>query len=174
MAIPGTIIPSGLKLCLRCFIMKHLTEPKVVSHTITWLSNNGYKNIKSKMLREHGVDLIANTSYNRFVYIECKGHRANSSQRDSTFLNALGQIVTRMDKSKFQKYGLSLPNSYRPKLKRLPWRFAKKNKLFVLLINESGQITKYTWKELKESQHHISKPKYKKHRNSKLKRIKKR
>ena len=132
--------------------MKNLTEPGVVSRAITWLSNNGYRNIKSKALKEHGVDIVANTKYGRFVYVECKGEARRNSQRENNFVYAIGQIVTRMSHSEYQSYGLVYPHSYHSKLKRFPWQFAKRNNVFVLLISDRDKIKKYDWKELKKIQ----------------------
>ena len=130
--------------------MRRLSEDAVILRTVEWLSNNSYKNIKSKTTDEHGVDIRANKSYGRFVYIECKGDSDANSQREVNFVYALGQIVTRMSRSKFQSYGLALPKSYESKLKRIPWQFAKRNSVFVLLVNVDGKIERYTWKDLKK------------------------
>jgi len=134
--------------------MKTMNEPQVISRVVTWLSNEGYRNIKTKTLEEHGVDIIASKKYGRFVYIECKGepkgsatHR--SSQIEVNFIYAIGQIVTRMSRA-YQSYGLAFPKSYHSKLRRIPWLFAKKNNVFVLLIDKNGSIKKYTWKELQK------------------------
>lgn len=132
--------------------MKRLSEEEVISRVITWLSNNNYKNIKSKTLSEHGVDISAKKQYGRFVYIECKKDADSNAQRETNFIYALGQIATRMSRSKFQSYGLGLPKSYFPKLKRIPWRYAKRNNVFVLLVEPNGKVKKYTWKQFKEIQ----------------------
>jgi hypothetical protein len=131
-------------------MMRRLSEDAIISRTIEWLSNHGYRSIKSKTTDEHGVDIRANTSYGRFVYIECKGDSDASSQREVNFVYALGQIVTRMSRSKFQSYGLAFPKSYESKLKRIPWQFAKRNNVFVLLVEPDGKIEKRTWKDLKK------------------------
>lgn len=132
--------------------MKELTEDKVKNTVINWLSNTGYKNIKTKTGDEHGVDIVAKKDYGRFFYIECKKDYGNNSLNDSAFVHALGQIVTRMSRTELQRYGLALPKSYYAKLKRLPWLFAKRNHVSVLLVNEKEQVEEYTWKELKKIQ----------------------
>ena len=133
--------------------MKKLTEPIVTNFVITWLSNNRYQNIKTKAPKEHGVDIQANTGYRRYLYIECKGEAKNASIKESNFRTAIGQIATRMDKSEYQSYALAFPESYYSLvIRRIPYQFAKRNKLFILLINSKGQIKKITWKELKNNQ----------------------
>jgi hypothetical protein len=136
--------------------MKIMTEPYVISKVVTWLSNEGYRNIKPKTLDEHGVDIIASKEYGRFVYIECKGEpkgTANfrNSQIEASFVYAIGQIATRMSRG-YQSYGLAFPESYRSKLKRIPWLFAKRNNVFILLIDKDDKVKKYSWKDLKKYQ----------------------
>jgi hypothetical protein len=132
--------------------MKQLREDQVTARVIPYLNKNGWNITHQKTLAEHGVDITAKTSYGRFVYIECKGDCGSLSQKEVSFVYALGQIVTRMSKSKWQQFGLAFPKSFLPKLKRIPWLFAQKNNVFVLLVDYQGRIDKYTWKELKRIQ----------------------
>ncbi|MFA5106413.1 MAG: hypothetical protein WC506_05655 [Candidatus Micrarchaeia archaeon] len=129
-----------------------MREDKVINIVIRWLSNNNYKNIKTKTSREHDVDITANTSYNRFLYIECKGDGSSNQVSENNFVYALGQIVTRMKRSKFQRYAVAYPKSFERKLNRIPWLFAKRNNLFVLLVDDDEKIERFTWKELKKYQ----------------------
>lgn len=131
--------------------MKLLREDQIIARVIPYLSKNGWIITSQKTHSEHGVDIIAKKGYGRFIYIECKGDTKSGPQRDAYFVYALGQITTRMSRSKWQHYGLAFPRSFYPKLKRLPWLFAKRNNVFVLLIDEKS-IDKYTWKEFKKLQ----------------------
>jgi hypothetical protein len=132
--------------------MKQLKEDQVTARVIPYLNKNGWRITHQKTLSEHGVDITAKKGYGRYVYIECKGDMGSLSQREVNFVYALGQIVTRMSRSKWQQFGLAFPRSFLPKLKRIPWIFAKENHVFVLLVDNQGRIERYTWKELKKIQ----------------------
>lgn len=132
--------------------MRIMKEDQISARAIVNLNKEGWTITSQKTGDEHGVDIIAKKGYGRFLYMECKGDSASGPQRESYFVQSLGQIVTRMSRSKWQYFGLALPKSFQPRLSRIPWVFAKRNNVFVWLIDEKGKVDKYTWKELKKIQ----------------------
>jgi hypothetical protein len=132
--------------------MKNLKEEQIQARAVEHLSKNGWIITNQKSLGEHGVDITAKKGYGRFFYLECKGDSKNGPQRESYFVQALGQLVTRMSRTDWQRFGLVFPKSFLPRLKRIPWLFAKRNNVSVWLVDEKGKIEEYTWKELKKIQ----------------------
>ena len=64
--------------------------------------------------------------------------------REGLFIQALGQLVTRMSREKAARYGLALPESYAEKLRRIPRAAWKRLSLHVLLVNEDEQVRHLT------------------------------
>lgn len=82
---------------------KLLTEDFVQDKIIGYLTSNGWsKSLKSKTLKEHGVDIkVRNDKVSRYWLIECKDDASPTakypkSHREVNFNPALGQIITRM------------------------------------------------------------------------------
>lgn len=134
---------------------KEITENFVKDSIIKWLSSNGWGYFKYDKLHTHGVDIRArNTKYSRYYYIETKGLGKNRSSAEVGFIYSLGQIMTRMkdNKSTINYYALGLPKkSAKIALRRLPWQVSKKLHLNILSVDNDGNVTQYTWKELQES-----------------------
>ena len=65
----------------------------------------------------------------------------------------LGQIITRMKPNSGYYYGIGLPHtSEKFVAKRLPWKIAKKLKLYIFLVYPDKNTIRYSWKDLKEQQ----------------------
>lgn len=131
-----------------------ISEDFVKNSIIKWLSCNGWGFFKFDKLHTHGVDLRARAvKYSRYFYIETKGQGKLRQSNEVAFIYSLGQIITRMkdSKSTINYYGLGLPEkSATIALRRLPWQVAKKLNLRILSVDEQGEVTQYTWKDLLE------------------------
>ena len=127
---------------------RKLSEAVVQSAIISHLTKLGwrYQNIATK--HEKGVDIRLKKSGRKYL-IEVKGQGTNKYNK---FLSALGQIITRMG-TKINtpyKYGIGLPyTSLSIAFRALPWRVAKRLKLYILLVNEKKEVTEYSWKNLR-------------------------
>lgn len=135
-------------------ITKPVSEIFVKNSIIKWLSSNSWGYLKFDSIHTHGVDIRARAiKYTRFYYIETKGLGKNRSSAETGFIYSLGQIVTRMtdDKSTRNYYALGLPEkSARIAIRRIPWQVSKKLHLNILSVNAEGEVTQFTWKELKD------------------------
>jgi hypothetical protein len=139
-----------------------LSERFVRRAIIDYLSRRGWgRNLREKETAEHGVDIkVWNNKYARCFLIETKGESTSKyvgSVSDTNFVNALGQIVTRMQAEKARYYyGLGLPaSSARIAIRRIPWAVAKKLLLYVFSVDEKGKVTQYSWKDLKDAQRNL-------------------
>ena len=94
-------------------INEKLTEEVVVNKIIEFMINKPNGNwheekVKKNDLHEHGVDinLVGGKQNSEYFFIECKGKSyaksANSINKEG-WLNALGQIVTRMNTKRLTK-----------------------------------------------------------------------
>jgi hypothetical protein len=136
-----------------------MTEDQIRNAVVAQLGRMKWRVTHVKTLHEHGVDITArHIAFARYFLIEAKGDppkhvKHPNSGREVNFIQALGQIVTRMKPSTGYYYGIAFPNSYREKvLKRLPWQVATHLKLHVFLVRSSTAVAVYTWKNLRESQ----------------------
>jgi hypothetical protein len=143
-----------------------LTEDFVQDRIIEYLSANGWsKSLKSKTLKEHGVDIkVRNDKVSRYWLIECKGDASPNakyprSHREVNFNLALGQIITRMQTGgarayKYRyKYGVGYPASFKDLiLRRLPYDVCDKLNLYVFFVDEEGGVEVIGWKDLKKIQ----------------------
>lgn len=148
------------------FMNKLLTEGFVQEKIIEYLTNNGWStSLKSKTLKEHGVDIkVRNDKFSRYFLIECKGDASPNakyprSHREVHFNLGLGQIITRMQTTgarayKYRyKYGVGYPASFKDLiLRRLPFDVCDKLNLYIFLVGEDGKVDLYDWKKLKEIQ----------------------
>lgn len=148
-----------------------ITESFVVEKVKEYLinkKNGNWHEEKSRIspLHGHGPDIImVGGKYNgeRFI-IECKGKsyaKSHNSINREGWLNALGQIVTRMntqriiqkgvtkgDNNKSYRYGLGLCEiSAKIALKRIPKEIAKTLGLHIFSCDDEGNITMYTPKD---------------------------
>ena len=147
-------------------MMELLTEKFVQDSIVDYLSQNGWsKNLKSKSESEHGVDIkVRNNKFGRYWLIEVKGDASKNakyprSHREVCFNLALGQILTRMKSSgqrayKYRyKYGVGFPASFEDLvIRRLPFDACDKLNLYVFLVDNTGNIKHYGWRDLKKLQ----------------------
>lgn len=150
---------------------KLLTEDFVQKQIIQYLIKNGWNtSLKSKNLKEHGVDIkVRNDKFSRYWLIEVKGNASPNakfpkSHREVHFNLALGQIITRMQTNgvrayKYRyKYGIGYPESFKNLvLRRLPYDVCDKLNLYIFFVNEKGTVEMLTWKDLKKSQNSLQK-----------------
>ena len=135
-----------------------LDEKKVRRAIVDWLGRKGYdRRLREKATEEHGVDIsVLHKNYPRYFFVEVKGDanpktvKHPGSRREVAFLQALGQIITRMKTGASYHYAVGFPSSYSDKIKRrLPWRFCKDNGLSVLLVSPHGKVSEMKWRDLK-------------------------
>lgn len=145
-----------------------ISEPYVVERIKDFLVNKSRGNwheekTKTSKLHGHGADIIltgGSKNGERFI-IECKGKSysksANSANKEG-WLNALGQIITRMntkrvissglrkgEPNRAYKYGLGLCEiSAKVALRRIPKEIAKILNLYIFSCDDSGNITMFT------------------------------
>ncbi len=136
---------------------KPLKEQFVKESIINWLFRNKYgRNLRKGELRERGVDIrVTHNKYARCFLVETKGEGKSSQVNDNNFVNALGQIITRMNTSRSTRYryGLGLPEKSAGVAKRrVPWQIAKKLLLSIFSVDKNGKVKCYEWKEIKQFQ----------------------
>ena len=150
-----------------------ITETLVVEKIKEFLinkQNGNWHEEKSRIsnLHEHGADIVmtgGSKDGERFI-IECKGKSyaksANSINKEG-WLNALGQIITRMDVNRITnpqkegnkptinrayKYGLGLcSESAQVALRRIPKNIAKTLNLHIFGVNDNGDVMYFTPKD---------------------------
>ena len=132
--------------------------------------NGNWNESKAKVagLHEHGADLVmvgGKRNSERFI-IECKGKsyaKSCNSINKEGWLNALGQIVTRMTTSRTiqtgarkgetnraYKYGLGLClQSAQVALRRIPKEIAKTLNLYIFSCDDEGNIQMFTPSQFK-------------------------
>ena len=150
-----------------------ITHTFIVDKVKEFLINKergNWKEDKTKVsgLHEHGADLImvgGKRNSERFI-IECKSKSyANSckSINKESWLNALGQIITRMTTSRIiktgkrkgepnraYKYGLGLcAQAAEVALRRIPKEIAKTLNLYIFSCDDEGNITMFTPSQFK-------------------------
>lgn len=140
---------------------KILDEKFVRRSIIEWLGKRGFdRRLREKGTEEHGVDIsVRHRNYPVYYFVETKGApdpkkvKHPRSRIEVSFLQALGQIVTRIKTKAHHKYAIGFPESFsNTVLRRIPWLACKKLNLNILLVNKSGKVTFYGWKELKKTQ----------------------
>lgn len=147
-----------------------LTEPMVQKAIEKYLAAKGWNhNFKGSALHAHGVDIVVRDGNNknkaRYLFIECKGRSSAKSAKsisETSFLNSLGQIVTRMNviAKNAYLYGLGLPHESAAKaLRRIPHQVASHLSLRLYSVADNGTVTEYTPKNFKEHQTSLRKPK---------------
>lgn len=145
-----------------------ITETLVVDRIKSFLINKSNGNwhedkIKESKLHEHGVDikLIGGKRNSEYFLIECKGKSYSKSAKSVNkegWLNALGQLITRMTTSRTiktgikkgepnraYKYGLGLcKEGAEVALRRIPKEIAKTLNLYIFSCDDNGNITMFT------------------------------
>jgi hypothetical protein len=139
-----------------------LTERNVQLAIIKYLYKEGWSTRSHlKQGGEKGVDIVVQNDVapQRRFFIETKGDsdkKSKYSMHDANFVNALGQIVTRMkvvNAPYNYNYGIGLPErSAKIALRRIPWQFAKKLCLYIFSVDRAGKVTKYTARDMKRVQ----------------------
>ncbi len=135
---------------------KIISEDFVKNSIIKWLSANGWGHFQFGDLHQQGVDIRAkHHQYSRYFLVEAKGQGKIRQADEVAFVYSLGQIITRMKTNKTTRYyfGLGLPDvSAKIALRRLPWQVAKKLLLYVFSVDQSGNVSQYSWQDLKKVQ----------------------
>ena len=147
-----------------------LTEEVIVDKIIDFMINKEDGNwheekVEKSDLHKHGVDikLVGGKRNSEYFYIECKGKSYAKSARSVNregWLNALGQIITRMDVKRYSmakdgygisdinhayKYGLGLYwESAQVALRRIPKEIAEVLCLHIFAINDTGEVKYFT------------------------------
>ena len=145
-----------------------ITETFVVDRIKSFLINKSNGNwhedkIKESKLHEHGVDikLIGGKRNSEYFLIECKGKSYSKSAKSVNkegWLNALGQLVTRMTTSRTiktgakkgepnraYKYGLGLcKEGAEVALRRIPKEIAKTLNLYIFSVDDNGIVEIFT------------------------------
>ena len=160
---------------------KKITEEFIVKQIIDYMikKENGNwheEKVKKSNLHQHGVDikLVGGKRNSEYFFIECKGKlyaKSSKSINKEGWLNALGQIITRMDVKRYSiskddgkisginrayKYGLGLYwESAQVALRRIPKEAAKVLSLHIFSVNDKGEVkyfppSKFGKKYLKE------------------------
>ena len=116
-----------------------LTEDAVKRFLVNYLKSNGWTT-KVAWGRAKGVDIRAKKN-DAIWLIEVKGTGSYPQMRVNFFLNAIGEIIQRMEDSKF-KYSLAFPDlpQYRNLWNRVPTHAKRKLELSVLFVSEDGEI----------------------------------
>lgn len=125
--------------------------------------------VKETGLHEHGADLIlrGGKSNSEYFIIECKSKSyaksANSINREG-WLNALGQLITRMNTSRIiksgktkgtinraYKYGLGLYwVGAQTALRRIPKEAARILNLYIFSVDDNGFVRQWTPKQFEK------------------------
>lgn len=149
---------------------ERITEDYIVDKIINFMlkKENGNwheEKVEKSDLHKHGVDikLVGGKRNSEYFFIECKGKSysksATSINREG-WLNALGQIITRMDVKRYSiakdgsgisginhayKYGLGLYwESAQVALRRIPKEIAQVLCLHIFSVNDDGKVTYFT------------------------------
>ena len=149
-----------------------ITEDYVKERIVDFLVNkkDGNWHIDKSIvngLHEHGSDIImygGKRCSERFI-IECKGKsyaKSAKSINKEGWLNALGQLITRMDVSRLTgsgdaktinrayKYALGLCEvSAKVALRRIPYNIAKVLNLYIFSVDDEGNVIQYSPKDFK-------------------------
>jgi len=141
-----------------------LTETFVQESLVRYLADNGWNgSLKGAELWEHGVDIkVRNDKFSRYWLIEVKGDpsakvKNPSGSRSSSFNSALGQIITRMNRSGKRsykygyKYGIAFPASFRKMaIKKLPFDVMDKLNLYLFFVDSKSNVEEIDWKTMKK------------------------
>lgn len=147
-----------------------LTEEIIVDRIIDFMINKSNGNwheekVEKSDLHKHGVDikLVGGKRNSEYFYIECKGKSYTKSEKSvnrEVWINALGQIITRMDVKRYSiakdgsgtfrinhayKYGLGLYwESAQVALRRIPKEIAEVLSLHIFAVTDNGKVLYFT------------------------------
>ena len=149
-------------------VEEKITETFIVDRIVQFLydkENANWHREKTKKadLHHSGVDikLVGGKRNSEYFFIECKGKSyaksAKSINREG-WLHALGQIITRMNVSRFSeskdgktcinrayKYGLGLYwESAQVALRRIPRKIAITLNLYIFSCNDKGEVKQFS------------------------------
>lgn len=154
-----------------------LTETYIVEQIKFFLINKSNGNwhedkIKESKLHEHGVDIkmVGGKRNSEYFLIECKGKSYSKSAKSvnkESWLNALGQLITRMTTSRTiktgikkgepnraYKYGLGLcKEGAKVALRRIPKEIAKTLNLYIFSVDDNGIVEMFTPSQFKSEVH---------------------
>lgn len=154
-----------------------ITETFVVDKIKSFLVNKRNGNwhedkIKASKLHEHGVDIkmVGGKRNSEYFLIECKGKSYSKSAKSVNkegWLNALGQLITRMTTSRTiktgikkgepnraYKYGLGLcKEGAKVALRRIPKEIAKTLNLYIFSVDDNGIVEMFTPSQFKREVH---------------------
>lgn len=151
-------------------MVKKLTEEVITSKIIDFMINKENGNwhedkVEKNDLHKHGVDikLVGGKRNSEYFYIECKGKsyaKSAKSVNRECWLNAVGQIITRMNVKRYTytkdkkcisginhayKYGLGLYwQSAQVALRRIPKEVAEVLCLHVFSVDDNGDVKYFT------------------------------
>lgn len=137
---------------------------KIKSFLINKSNGNWHEDkIKESKLHEHGVDIkmVGGKRNSEYFLIECKGKSYSKSAKSVNkegWLNALGQLITRMTTSRTiktgikkgepnraYKYGLGLcKEGAKVALRRIPKEIAKTLNLYIFSVDDNGIVEMFT------------------------------
>lgn len=114
-----------------------LTEDEVKTAVRDHLQARGYR-VTVAWGQRPGIDIAANKDSDR-ILIEAKGEVLSSQQQGNYFLNALGELIQRLD-DPGARYGLALPDNkrYRGLVKRLPALARDRLDLVVYMVSRTA------------------------------------
>jgi hypothetical protein len=132
-----------------------LTEEFVRNRVIEWLTKQGYLPTHVRTLSEHGPDIKAKRQRGNYFYIvEVKGEPEKKKPekfRNLFLISALGEILTRVRRMKYSKYGIALPETFFDLVKRrVPPAAARRMDLEFLFVDSKGGVRRITWADLAE------------------------
>ena len=149
---------------------KVINEQFIVHRIIDFMINKENGNwheekVKKANLHTHGVDikLVGGKRNSEYFFIECKGKsyaKSATSVNNEGWLNALGQVVTRMNvkrysKSKIDNQALTINKAYKyglglywktaqVALRRIPKEIAIVLNLHIFSVNDDGIVKYFT------------------------------
>lgn len=143
-----------------------IDEIFVVDSVINYLKNKGWSlSLKKAELHEKGVDIkVKNDKFSRYFLIEAKGDpkekvKSPLGSISSNVNSAIAQIISRMHTDRKRgykygyKYGVAFPTSHRNKvLKSLPYDVMDKLNMHIFLVDNSGNVEEFGYKEVKNKQ----------------------
>lgn len=147
--------------------MRRIDEEYITNQIIKFMHEKENGNWDSQKttkadLHQHGVDIkmIGGKQHSEYFFIECKGKSYAQSAESARainkegWLNALGQIITRMDVERVTKngeinraykYGLGLYYvSAQKALERIPKKIAVVLNLHIFSVNDNGEVKYFT------------------------------
>ncbi|MDG6924351.1 MAG: hypothetical protein JRN67_13800 [Nitrososphaerota archaeon] len=129
-----------------------LTEEFVRNRIVEWLPGQGYIPRKVKTLSEHGCDIIAKRRLgSQYFMVEVKGEPQPKFYY-AFLTSALGELIQHVTNSRHCRYGVGLPSSFEPIVRRrIPSVAMKKIGLEFLLVGREGSVKRLTWRDVVKS-----------------------